>query len=90
VHDRGSWPIASAEFLPLVHGCAALLHAVFLCFSFFDVLGFLEPLIFLEITLEVFLSIKAQGFPLKRRQNAFLAQCEAKEGNLTLTQLNLT
>ena len=70
--------------------CTVVSSTVFLCFAFFDVQGFLEPLIFLEITLEVFLSIETQGFILKRRQNAFEAQCEAKEGNLTLTQLDLT
>jgi len=45
--------------------------AVFLCFAILDARGFLKPLMFLEIVLEVFLSIETQGFLLKRRQNAF-------------------
>jgi len=48
-----------------------VLSVVFLCFTFLDAWGFLEPLIFLKIILEVFLSIKIQGFLLRRRQNAF-------------------
>jgi len=44
---------------------------VFLYFIFLDAWGFLEPLIFLEIVLEVFLSIETKGFLLKRRQKAF-------------------
>jgi len=42
--------------------------AVFLYFAFLDAQGFLRPLIFLEIPLEIFLSIETQGFLLKRTQ----------------------
>jgi len=45
--------------------------AVFLRFAVLDVRGFLGPLIFLEIALDILLSIETQGFLLKRRQNAF-------------------
>jgi len=80
--------------LPTVRGsclrCTPVLSTVFPCLAFLDARGFLEPLIFLEIALEVFLSIETQGFLLKRRQNSFWAQCETKEGNLTITQLDLT
>ena len=51
--------------------CTVVLPAVFLCFVLVDARGFLEPLTILEITLEVFLSIKNQGFLLRRRQNEF-------------------
>jgi len=44
---------------------------VFFFFAFLDAQGLLGPLIFLEIALEVFFSIKTQGFLLKARQNIF-------------------
>jgi len=64
--------------------------AVFLYFALLDTRGFLEPLIFLEIALKVFLSIKTQGFLLKAGQNTFWAQYKSKEGNFNLTQPDLT
>jgi len=66
-----------------------VLSAVLLWFASLDARGFLKSLIFLEIALEVFFSIETQRFLLKRRQNAFKAQYESKEGNLTLIQLDL-
>ena len=44
---------------------------VFLYIAFLDAWSFFKPLIFLEIILEVFLSVETQGFLLKRWQNAF-------------------
>ena len=67
---------ARAWLLSRVHGCATLLHGcVVCCFSLLCLRWcsgeFLEPLIFLEMALEIFLSIKAQGFLLKVKQNTF-------------------
>ena len=52
-----------------VHGRAPLWHSracpVFCCFAVLDARGFLEPLIFLEFTLEVLFSIETRRFLLK-------------------------
>ena len=59
------------ECTVLLPCCTLMSLAVFLCFTFLDAWGFLGPLIFLEITLEVFFSIKTQTFLMKARQNTF-------------------
>jgi len=68
-----------------VHPCRTPVScAVSLYFSILYTRDFLKPLTFFKIALEVFFSIETRWFLLKWRQNAFWAQYESKEGNLTI------